>query len=111
MTMGTAIVARTKVRNTGFIGRSHPPRARLMTVSVGNTQSQTMRANWCFVGGAVRGGAAVVVGAGVLGLGMVDLLGWGVGSWVRWVLCVTWWRASGSRNEAPGTRNLGPLDS
>jgi hypothetical protein len=35
-----------------------------------------MRASWCFVGGAVRGGAAVVVGVGGVGLGMVELLGW-----------------------------------
>lgn len=76
MTMGTAMVARTKVRSTGFIGRSQSPRARLMNVRVGNTQSQIISASWCLVGGAMRGGAAGAVGAAEAGLGMVNLLMW-----------------------------------
>src|SRR6266545_3672089 len=51
MTIGTATVARTKVRRTVDNVRSQSPSSRLMTVRVGKTQSQIMSASWCFVGG------------------------------------------------------------
>jgi hypothetical protein len=45
MTMGTAIVARTKVRMTGDMVPSQSPNVRLMMVRVGKTQSQIIRAS------------------------------------------------------------------
>src|SRR3954453_12409332 len=51
MTIGTATVARTKVRGTGPRCASQGPSARLRTVRVGKTVSQIMRASWCLVGG------------------------------------------------------------
>src|SRR3954463_5804630 len=55
MTIGTAMVARTRVRRllrrTGDRVVSESPRARLRTVRVGKTDSQIIRASWCLVGG------------------------------------------------------------
>ena len=45
MTMGTAMVASTNVRTTGFMGRSQSPRPRLITVRVGNKASPDGRRN------------------------------------------------------------------
>src|SRR5680860_984273 len=58
MTMGTATVARTKVRRTGLASLSQGPMARFSTVRVGNTATQIMMASWCFVGGPTGFGAA-----------------------------------------------------
>src|SRR3954453_4077517 len=70
MTIGTAIVASTKVRRTVDIGASQSLRVTLRTVKVGNTHSQIISANWWRVGGAGRTG---VVLSGVIGrLSLVD---------------------------------------
>ena len=84
MTIGTAIVASTKVRSTDGIGRSQSPKTRLIAVSVGKTQSQIMRASWCFVGGGTRAGVmsvALLVPALSPALGgvIVDTVAW------RWI--------------------------
>src|SRR3954463_9340467 len=77
MTMGTATVASTKVRSTGVSTRSQSPSSRLMTVRVGNTASQIMRASWCLLGGPTGGGVRDAVGAGTVGgLDMAELLEW-----------------------------------
>src|SRR4051794_34123511 len=78
MTIGTATGARTKVRTTGERVLSQSPRATLMTVSVGNTQSQIMTASWCRAGGRGRGWRLAAVGEGSVGMGSVGmvLLGW-----------------------------------
>src|SRR6478609_10749375 len=86
--MGTAVVASTKVRETGPRSASHGFRARLRTVNVGKTATQIMSASWCLLGGPTgRDGAASLVGGpGVFGraLGMTMLLlcrccGWVLG--------------------------------
>src|SRR4051794_31784365 len=66
MTIGTAMVASTKVRTTGVSGRSQSPRARLRMVRVGKTATQIMRASSCLVGGPATGanGQAAVGGWG-----------------------------------------------
>jgi hypothetical protein len=53
MTMGTATVARTRVRTIGPRSASHGPTVRFSTVSVGKTAIQIIRASWCFVGGLI----------------------------------------------------------
>ncbi len=45
MTIGTAMVASTNVRTTGESGLNQSPSTRLITVSVGKTQSQIMMAS------------------------------------------------------------------
>src|SRR4051794_41952960 len=56
MTIGTAIVASTKVRRTGVNVLSQPPRARFRTGRVGKTASQIIRASWWRVGGPAAAG-------------------------------------------------------
>src|SRR3954447_2798380 len=51
MTIGTATVARTKVRRTLGVSASRSPRRRLSRVRVGNTATQIISASWCLVGG------------------------------------------------------------
>src|SRR6478609_9315666 len=55
MTMGTAMVARMKVRRTGLVSFSDGPMVRLMRVRVGKTAIQIIRASWCLVGGPTTG--------------------------------------------------------
>src|SRR6478609_3958753 len=61
MTMGTAMVASTKVRTTGESSRSQSPSTRLSAVRVGKTASQIMAASWCFVGGPTGRGVALAL--------------------------------------------------
>src|SRR4051794_21756515 len=63
MTIGTAMVARMKVRRTGVRVTSQLPSVRLRTVRVGKTASQIIRASWCLLGGPDPTGLA---GAGVV---------------------------------------------
>src|SRR4051812_16136674 len=93
MTMGTAMVARTNVRRTGFVSLSDGPMVRFSTVRVGKTASQIISASWCFEGGPTGRTApadeltpALGMGLG-LGLDMVKLLrsrGWYAGSAGCW---------------------------
>src|SRR6478609_6176171 len=69
MTIGTAMVASTKVRRTGVSARSQSPKARLRASNVGNTASQIIRASWCLVGGPAA--ADVELGVGFGGGGVV----------------------------------------
>src|SRR4051794_39211747 len=55
MTIGTAMVVRTKVRTTGVSVANQSPRARLRTVRVGKTASQIITASWCLDGGPALG--------------------------------------------------------
>src|ERR1700712_4553763 len=72
MTIGTATVARTKVRRTGDNGFNQSPSTRFRTVRVGKTASQIISASWCFVGGeadaarAVRGWSDIGTPEGVV---------------------------------------------
>src|SRR4051812_48750429 len=59
MTIGTAIVASTKVRRMVDIGASQSLRVTLSSVRVGNTHSQIISASWWRLGGAGRGAGAV----------------------------------------------------
>jgi hypothetical protein len=64
MTMGTAIVASTKVRRIGPMVVSQGARARFSPVRVGKTASQIIMASSCLVGGRVTAGR--VAGVGVM---------------------------------------------
>src|SRR3954449_2013566 len=80
MTIGTAMVASTKVRATGASVCSQSPRTRFRTVRVGKTASQIIRASWCLVGGAVGAGGVVMMSP-LLGEGGEQLM---VGDEARW---------------------------
>src|SRR3954469_2884619 len=85
MTMGTAMVARTNVRRTGFVSLSDGPMVRFSTVRVGKTAIQIISASWCFEGGPTGRTAAPADGLTAalgVGLDMVELLrsrGWNAG--------------------------------
>src|SRR3954463_6879469 len=55
MTIGTATVARTSVLSTLGSPARVSPKARLITVRVGKTATQIIRASWCLVGGGTDG--------------------------------------------------------
>src|SRR5689334_8770083 len=61
MTIGTAMVASTKVRRTGPASVSQRPMVRFSTVRVGKTAIQIIRASWCLLGGVGRTSDMVVL--------------------------------------------------
>src|SRR3954453_7177202 len=74
MTIGTATVASTNVRRTGFVSLSEGPMVRFRTVRVGKTAIQIISASWCFVGGPTAG-TGRAVGVPTAFSDMVVLLG------------------------------------
>ena len=72
MTIGTATVARTKVRSTLGKWARVDPKARLMTVRVGKTATQIIRASSCLVG-AFDGALVGALMAALVGLGVGEV--------------------------------------
>ncbi len=93
MTIGTAIVASTKVRATGDRDSSWSPIARFRAVSVGKTASQFIIASWWRLGGGIGGEVASGGLEGVV-MGLLVMVGGGYAALAAAALRVAVWMSS-----------------